>query len=516
MSVREYIGARYVPIFGRMGEDTWQWDNLAPYEPLTVVEHQGNSYISRQYVPVDIEITNTNYWLSTGNFNAQVEAYRREVQTFDGRITANTEGIAHNVEAIQGLDGRLDIVEDMFPVQTGDIADGAIITDKLGAGAVTTQKLADGAVTTPKLADGSVTENKLATDSVGYNQLKNAAITPSKLAGDTIKRFYDKYLSINGTELVVFGDSYTDPTAENSQFGYWPNRLNEALGTTLHNFAIAGAGFGRTAQPISRQQTNCSNTMTSEQANNTSVVVCMAGCNDLLHLEDSEGITPTMINAGILGFINWATSFFPYAEIYVIPFNWGYGKLTSYRNVVITNTFNSIMTYNVARVHIVPYAWTWNLGIASRMYRDYIHPNITGYNHICANILNAISGAGPMGFSTGNRLNLENAPGLNSGYLEYYCRNGVVYVNGYVRPTNAGAQDLTVYAAGNLPAILTPNDSLFVFGLNDSTIHENVGVINFTSNGRLLVNLNANVRANDVCCFSGSFLPEVGLDWSIS
>ena len=76
---RQYVGARYVPIFGRKGEDTIEWDNLAPYEPLTIVLYQGNSYTSRTYVPARVEITDTHYWALTGNYNAQVEAYRREV-----------------------------------------------------------------------------------------------------------------------------------------------------------------------------------------------------------------------------------------------------------------------------------------------------------------------------------------------------------------------------------------------------------------------------------------------------
>lgn len=79
MSTREYIGARYVPIFGRKDEDTIAWDNTAAYEPLTIVLYQGNSYTSRQYVPGGIEINNEEYWALTGNYNAQVEAYRQEV-----------------------------------------------------------------------------------------------------------------------------------------------------------------------------------------------------------------------------------------------------------------------------------------------------------------------------------------------------------------------------------------------------------------------------------------------------
>lgn len=74
----QYIGARYVPIFGRKGETSIEWDNTAPYEPLTIVLHQGNSYTSRQYVPTGVDILNEDFWANTGNYNAQIEQYRRD------------------------------------------------------------------------------------------------------------------------------------------------------------------------------------------------------------------------------------------------------------------------------------------------------------------------------------------------------------------------------------------------------------------------------------------------------
>lgn len=76
----QYIGARYVPIFGRKGETTIEWDNTEPYEPLTIVLHEGNSYTSRQYVPTGIDITNEKFWALTGNYNAQIEQYRKEAE----------------------------------------------------------------------------------------------------------------------------------------------------------------------------------------------------------------------------------------------------------------------------------------------------------------------------------------------------------------------------------------------------------------------------------------------------
>lgn len=83
---RQYIGARYVPIFGRKGESTISWDNTKAYEPLTIVLYRNNSYTSRTYVPEGTPITDTDFWVQTGNYNAQVEAYRQDVIATNNRI----------------------------------------------------------------------------------------------------------------------------------------------------------------------------------------------------------------------------------------------------------------------------------------------------------------------------------------------------------------------------------------------------------------------------------------------
>lgn len=77
---RQYRGMRYVPIFGRKGEDSIEWDNSAPYEALTIVIYKGFSYTSRQAVPAGIDINDKAYWALTGNYNAQIELYRQETQ----------------------------------------------------------------------------------------------------------------------------------------------------------------------------------------------------------------------------------------------------------------------------------------------------------------------------------------------------------------------------------------------------------------------------------------------------
>lgn len=62
----KYVGLRYVPKI--MGE----WDNTKEYEPLMIVTHDGNSYTSKTFIPVGIDITNESFWCLTGNYNAQI------------------------------------------------------------------------------------------------------------------------------------------------------------------------------------------------------------------------------------------------------------------------------------------------------------------------------------------------------------------------------------------------------------------------------------------------------------
>lgn len=85
-----YIGNRYVPVFANPVE----WDNLREYEPLTIVTYNGTAYTSKQTVPVGTALNNTDYWVVTGNYNAQVEEYRQTVEEY--RQTVENLGIKIN------------------------------------------------------------------------------------------------------------------------------------------------------------------------------------------------------------------------------------------------------------------------------------------------------------------------------------------------------------------------------------------------------------------------------------
>lgn len=80
MSVRQYIGARYVPLI--MGT----YEDGRTYEPLSVVTYLGASYTSKKTTPAGILPTNTEYWVCTGNYNAQVEEYRQSVVNYQKEV----------------------------------------------------------------------------------------------------------------------------------------------------------------------------------------------------------------------------------------------------------------------------------------------------------------------------------------------------------------------------------------------------------------------------------------------
>lgn len=84
---RQYVGARYVPKI--MGE----WNKALQYEALSVVTYMGNSFTSKVSVPANsVDINNTDYWVNTANYNAQVAEYKEIVEKeIEDRKNADTK-----------------------------------------------------------------------------------------------------------------------------------------------------------------------------------------------------------------------------------------------------------------------------------------------------------------------------------------------------------------------------------------------------------------------------------------
>ena len=114
MAIKKYIGARYAPKF--MGA----WDKDSEYAALSVVYTNDQSYVSRKTVPANTEITNTEFWIKSADWNAQVTQYNQNVEQYQAnveRYNQNVETYTQNVEqfyadTLHSYDTKAEMVAD--------------------------------------------------------------------------------------------------------------------------------------------------------------------------------------------------------------------------------------------------------------------------------------------------------------------------------------------------------------------------------------------------------------------
>ena len=92
MAIKKYIGARYAPKF--MGA----WDKTNEYAALSVVYANEQSYVSRKTVPANTEITNTEFWIKSADWNAQVTQYQQNVERYEKEVLKYSDTVNDLVE----------------------------------------------------------------------------------------------------------------------------------------------------------------------------------------------------------------------------------------------------------------------------------------------------------------------------------------------------------------------------------------------------------------------------------
>jgi hypothetical protein len=112
----------------------------------------------------------------------------------NGQTTDATKLMADLNAIVTEVNGNLESV---------NIKDLAVITDKLAALAVTAAKLATDAVETLKIKDLNVTVAKLATDSVETLKIKDANVTAAKLATDAVETLKIKDANVTAAKIAT-------------------------------------------------------------------------------------------------------------------------------------------------------------------------------------------------------------------------------------------------------------------------------------------------------------------------
>lgn len=426
--VREYIGARYVPVFANPPE----WNDTRGYEPLTIVLHQGNSFTSRQYVPTGIDINNTEYWAETGNWNAQIEAYREEVLRFDARITQNANGIEANKAAI---------ASETTAREDADTAIRNLIT----------------AEETARTAADTELRSDLSAAIAAMNQ-------------QNILSLY------KGKNCVWVGDSFTTGVGAEPVSKRVSTVFCNAMGMTEFNYGVGASGWiwGTAAnKPYITQVQNAYNAMTPEQRKNTAMVVLPGTSTDVSH-----GSSSKQIGAAATLCAKKASDLFPNAVIYVIPMIWDKAlfTLTAYDTTV--EICDQINKAAIPRVKMDEDSYTWLLGRYEFYTSDNVHPNNNGYSVWAAKMISSLLGSA----NTAGYINSFTSDFGKWDKKTYYLKNGFVFMPGYkITGVSDAGGDVNI---GTLPNNIRP-------AYNQTTVlssgGEAVGYVTYQTDGVILM-----------------------------
>lgn len=430
MSVTQYIGARYVPLFA----DPLAWDITQQYEPLTIVYYQGNSYTSKQAVPANIDISNTDYWVITGNYNAQIEQYRQEVTTYDNRITANTTSNTAQDAQLAGTtsSGLKTLIE-------GNASDISDIESDISS-------LED--------ADDALSAQLAGTSSSGLKTLieTNASdisdIDTTLTGFDTtnqVKTYIDNAILHIETKkkMLVIGDSLSGSTyvAANAR---WCVKLANYLDADLFVFQANGAGYAEPGVSGHTFQTliNAAHSSLDFDDADIDYVFIFGGTNDI-----SEGMLPAATTTAFDATLNLARQYFAKAELYICSPTTRYDHL----KLVSANRRGEIyqlkawrLRPSIANNNAVILPLTFVTGFNESYYvggeSDHIHLNASGHTKVANAIYTMMKGV-PIGSFMSCQI--QNPSGTNVGLLRCAASANGLQVFGYL--TSAAGSDSYIH-----------------------------------------------------------------------
>ena len=190
MGIHQYIGARYVPKFSDVnGGD---WDNQYSYEALTIVKNGLDWYMSKIPVPVGADISDSTYWVQTGNYNGAISALDTRIKALEEIVTKLTYDSVADMAADPDLVSG-DLVEVLRYYGTGSGGGGKYII--LNSGESYDVALTNG-LYARLLHDGSVTAEQF------------GALADDNTDNTTFIQNADDYCDEHSAVLIFAGSGY--------------------------------------------------------------------------------------------------------------------------------------------------------------------------------------------------------------------------------------------------------------------------------------------------------------------
>lgn len=257
-----------------------------------------------------------------------------------------------------------------------------------------------------------------------------------------------------GKNLVVFGDSFTDPVNQNSVNGHWVNRVCQATGMNAFNFAKGAASIMRPYNSY-RMQLNRALQMTAEEKQNTSVVIMYVPDTDII-----EDINLNDYYTEVDSLLELIVQNFPNSKIIFAGFTWRvnylYDEYNNKMNQILFNVERNSSKYPVVFLKNCRF---WLLGLTG-YYQNQYHPNEAGYNVIAQYFINAIYGGTNDTYRDTFITDLSLPNLTDDNYCEFQVINGQVSLKMFL----AFDTDITNYHEKilNIPTIAIPHHDTMI------------------------------------------------------
>ncbi len=100
----KYVGMRYVPKFA----EPMEWDSGRMYEPLTIVGHDGDTYVSKRYIAAGVDIGDEGCWARTSNKSVDLIEMQRVLEETASALNTRMENI---VVSGTDTDGNTELID---------------------------------------------------------------------------------------------------------------------------------------------------------------------------------------------------------------------------------------------------------------------------------------------------------------------------------------------------------------------------------------------------------------------
>lgn len=382
MPVTQYIGARYVPIIYQNPDDnTNNWKQGVPYEPLTIVSYAGGSYTSKSAVPAGAAnpVDAPEYWVSIGLYSGQTSINTNNIDHIQHALANATE--AGYVCTTARAEGDLVWINGILYECTAAVN----VNDSYTEGINITQVL--------DALHGIVSSLDQCTSDI--SDLGGAVTTLSGMHNFTTRKF------------IFLSDSYGLVPDVNTS---WIGRIKTYLNIPDDNFYRSeenGSGFiGLVANTFKAQMQTLAGSMSADERNAITDIVIGGGYNDAAALKNGTSV-PDM-NAAINSTLSYIRTTFPNSLIYVFMPGWNIDATThSYIRSIINCYQQNI--FGASRVsYIEGVDWCHRLAfLDSTKY----HPNATGAYCIAKSVASVLVGGSPF---------CDLGPNTSDGYITPY------------------------------------------------------------------------------------------------